>query len=168
MTTDERVKEIREAATQSAQNHPWVEYVTFLLTELDAARAREATVEAERDAERQRWMDARSRELAEALRADASEARETRLRDGGAGIDLNAVVDLYRGDRLAMAHAIVQLRHAAGDLREQLEQLEQRSVAAGKTSWRRRDHPASTPPGISTARWCLASHARSGASVVPP
>ena len=124
MTTDERVKEIREAATQSAQNHPWVEYVTFLLTELDAAREeRDAAIDenirlmnAETEALREQLREARSRELAEALRADASEARETRLRDGGAGIDLNAVVDLYRGDRLAMAHAIVQLRHAAGDL----------------------------------------------------
>lgn len=42
------------------------------------------------------------------------------------GIDLRAVVDLYRGDRLAMAHALVQIRNAAGALREQLEQ---RSVA---------------------------------------
>ena len=74
MTTDERVKEIREAATKSAQNHPWVEYVTFLLTELDAARAREQAL-AETFNARVNWI-----QVVEA-RWRSAEAREAKLRE---------------------------------------------------------------------------------------
>lgn len=74
MTTYERVKEIREAATKSAQNHPWVEYVTFLLAELDAARAREA------DFHMQYRMKCDVESKALLVRAEQAEAREATLR----------------------------------------------------------------------------------------
>ena len=92
MTTDERVKEIREAATQSAQNHPWVEYVTFLLTELDAARAREQAWQA--------W-------------ANRAEAREAKLREKA------QVVCNFTGDDGSTEYFVEWLR-AMNDLRAAL------------------------------------------------
>ena len=46
----------------------------------DEAEARLAAVEAERDAERQRWMDARAREIEHSIRADCAEAERDRLK----------------------------------------------------------------------------------------
>lgn len=59
---------------------PIVDGVRWLVDHNLQLRASLAAVEAERDAERQRWMDARAREIEHSIRADRAEAERDRLK----------------------------------------------------------------------------------------